>query len=494
MIQTITLSDKHWRLGELGEILQSGAKIEISSSIRESIHAKRKILEERIQSSDEALYGINTGFGALCNTTINDNELDQLQINLVRSHACGTGVNINPEIVRIVLLLKMKSLSFGFSGIRMEVLNFLALLYNLEIYPCIPEFGSLGASGDLAPLAHLSLSFLAEGKVFYKNQIYPTAELFEELHIQAPGLKAKEGLALLNGTQYSTALLIYNLFLANNLIAQSSAITALSLEAFNGNVVAFHPEIHSIRNQLGQQFCAEQVLHYLQGSDIHHREKSSVQDPYSFRCVPQVHGASLDAIDYVSIIAEREMNAVTDNPLILTDGSVVSGGNFHAQPIALAADFLAIALAELASISERRIYQLIIGQRGLPDFLTEDPGLHSGYMILQYSAASLVSMNKQLATPASVDSIISSKAQEDHVSMSANAGLKCKQIAQHTTNVLAMEWMTASRAMNWRKDWKMNAQLQKIVDEYRQLIPFESADHVLADQIPITAQFLKNKF
>ncbi|MBK6573064.1 MAG: histidine ammonia-lyase [Saprospiraceae bacterium] len=420
-----------------------------------------------------SIYGINTGFGSLCNTVIPEFELDQLQYNLVRSHACGTGNYISKESSRLVLLLKIISLSKGNSCIRSETLQFLIKLYNEDIIPAIPEMGSLGASGDLAPLAHLSLPILGEGSVWKNNSIISTTDFVKNGFLETPGLKAKEGLALLNGTQYSLALMIDACNQSIELIKQANYVASLSMEAYDVSLDFLNPEIHELRKQTGQIQIAKNLLNILSGTFLDKRAKNAVQDPYSFRCIPQVHGATLDTINFVIDIIQKEINAVTDNPVLLSDSTIKSGGNFHAQPLALCADFLSIAMAEIGSISERRLYKLIDGNRELPEFLTENPGLNSGFMIVQYSAAALVSINKQYATPSSVDSIVTSKGQEDHVSMAANAGIKCLKIISHIRQILTMEWMTATRAWNFRNKWELGPELKQIVEEYRTIIPYK---------------------
>ncbi len=472
-------------------ILDKNLSLSLSDHQQNFISQRRTQLLKLLENNDKAIYGINTGFGSLCNTVVPDHQLSDLQANLVRSHACGFGDIASPDLGRLVLLLKIISLSKGYSAIRPELIHFLIKLYNLQIYPVIPKMGSLGASGDLAPLAHLSLPCLGEGKVYYQNEVKDAIEIFKIFKIDIPYLQAKEGLALLNGTQFSLALLLHAFWTAKHCYDSANMIAALSMEAFNSNISYLHPEIHQIRNQNGQIQAAQELRKWFDGSDIQQRKDKSVQDPYSFRCAPQVHGASLDAINYCCQIIDNEINAVTDNPLLISTDEVLSGGNFHAQPLALASDFLCLALAELASISERRIYQLVCGLRGLPDFLTNEPGLNSGFMIVQYAAAAAVSMNKQLATPSSVDSIISSKAQEDHVSMAANAGIKCNQISELTEQVLAMEWMTACRAWTFRKNWKLNDKLEAIVTNYHKWIPFKVEDYIPSDDYDKAKSYLR---
>ncbi len=489
----VILTNKDWTFEEIIELWKSHQEIQLSPELISIINSSRSKLEHKLQDNDAPIYGINTGFGALCNSVISDDELDQLQINLVRSHACGSGKRISNHLVKLIVLLKIIGLSKSNSCIRLDIIQFLISLYNKNLFPVIPEFGSLGASGDLAPLAHLSLSVIGEGKLIDENgnEVDNVKSFFKKNNIQIPMLKAKEGLALLNGTQYSLARLIENLYLSKKILDQSLLTLALSMEAFNCSMDFLHPEIHGIRKQLGQIEMAKKLNHILRDSELHTRKKNSVQDPYSFRCVPQVLGASYDTFQHVQQIAVREINSVTDNPLMLSDGSILSGGNFHAQPLALCSDFLSIAISELGNISERRIYQLINGSRDLPDFLTQNPGLNSGYMIVQYSAASLVSMNKQMCSPSSVDSIVTSKGQEDHVSMAANAGIKSYEIVKRVQQVIAMEWMTATRAWEYRKlNWKLSNELGSLVNRYRSLIPFQEQDYIPSSEYIPTIEFM----
>lgn len=495
MNSCIVLENKDWTFEEIISIWKSEQCLKLSSALENIIQSSRNKLEDKLSKESRAIYGINTGFGALCNSIISNDELDQLQINLVRSHACGSGKPIHTELTKLILLLKIIGLSKSNSCVRLELVEFLIQLYNKNLFPIIPEYGSLGASGDLAPLAHLSLVCIGEGSLINdKGRIQNDVK--SELRAQSifiPMLKAKEGLALLNGTQYSLARCIENCYQGIQLYNQSILVSAMSIEAYNCNPDFLHEEIHTIRKQIGQIEVAKNLTSTLEKSELFSREKNSVQDPYSFRCIPQVLGASYDAIQYVKTIAEREINSVTDNPLMLTDGNILSGGNFHAQPLALSSDFLAIAISEIGNISERRIYQLINGNRGLPEFLTTNPGLNSGYMIVQYSAAALVSMNKQSCTPSSVDSIVTSKGQEDHVSMAANSGIKCYDVADRTQKIIAMEWMTACRAWQYRKaEWKLNEKLNNLLVQYRALISFKEEDHIPSLEFEPTICFLKS--
>ncbi len=475
------------------KVWKSGIPIEISEVVMKGVRDSRNRLEELIGSNADPVYGVNTGFGSLCDQVISDRDLERLQYNLVRSHACGTGIPVSEELTRLVMILKILSLSKGNSAVRPETLVFLVELYNRRLTPVIPRFGSLGASGDLAPLAHLTLLLIGEGKIWQNDQPVEALTVLQQNGLKPCGLMTKEGLALLNGTQFSLALLGSALVEARECTKVSAYVAALSMEAFDCSLDFLHPEIHKLRNQPGQIKVAAQINEILRESGLRTRSKASVQDPYSFRCVPQVHGASLDSFEYVWSVAEREANSVTDNPLLLSDGTVRSGGNFHAQPLALAADFLSIAMAEMGNISERRIYQLINGSRGLPVFLTQNPGLNSGYMIVQYSAAALVSNNKQLASPSSVDSIVTSKGQEDHVSMAANAGLRCLELVSHVAQVLAMEWMTAVRAWQYREKWSLHGPLSDWVRNYLDLIPFQEEDHIPSVQFQPALEFLRKQ-
>lgn len=475
---------------QLKSLLTNEQKISLSPDQLSMIQERRSVLEALIQHGDKAYYGVNTGFGALCNVVIPGDQLDELQSNLIRSHACGFGEPATEKIVRICLLLKIICLSKGVSAVRQELVAFLIELYNRNLYPKVPTIGSLGASGDLAPLAHLFLPCIGEGSFLLNGKEIPASMVLQNEGLKAPMLKAKEGLALLNGTQFSLALLLDNLMRAEKLYHLANLISALSCEAFNCTTSFLHPEIHALRKQAGQINAAAEISSWLENSNLNSRPDKSVQDPYSFRCAPQVHGACLDNLNYIRQTAENEINAVTDNPLLLSSGEIVSGGNFHAEVLAFASDHLSLAMCELANISERRLYQLVCGFRGLPDFLTTDAGLNSGYMIVQYAAAAAVSLNKQLASPSSVDSIVSSKGQEDHVSMAANAGLKHQQIVKNTSMVLTMEWMTACRALHFRKDVKLNPKLETLVKNYLHQFPIILEDHVPADFYEGSWQYL----
>jgi histidine ammonia-lyase len=464
----------------IATILKSKAKLALADSAREKIQSCRTYLDKKIGDSGKAVYGVNTGFGSLCKVKISDDDLEQLQYNLIRSHACGVGPVIPDEICKILLLLKIQSLSYGNSGVSVETVWRLIDFYNLDILPVIYEQGSLGASGDLCPLSHMSLALIGEGSVKYNGEIRPTAEVLKDFKLSALKLQSKEGLALLNGTQFMSSYAVYNLIKSQNIIHQSNKIAALSLEAYDCKAEPFLPQIHRVRNQSGQITTAKEIMELLSGSETFFAEKQQVQDPYSFRCIPQVHGACRDAIDYCKSIVEKEINGVTDNPnIFVEDDLIVSGGNFHGEPLALTLDFLAMALSELGNIAERRVYRLLSGARNLPEFLTPNPGLNSGLMIPQYTAASIVSQNKQLCTPASVDSISSCNEQEDHVSMGANAATKCLRVVENIEKILAIELLTAAQAFEFRRPLKSSIAIENFYTAYRSVVSFNESDRFL---------------
>ncbi|MDX5435676.1 MAG: histidine ammonia-lyase, partial [Pontibacter sp.] len=440
------ISSDHLSLETIESIINEKYTLALSEDAEQRITSCYNYLQQKIKDSDRSIYGINTGFGSLYSKKISPADLEQLQSNLVMSHACGTGPEVPAGVVKLMLLLKIQSLAYGHSGVQLQTVKRLIDFYNRDIYPVVYQQGSLGASGDLAPLAHLCLPLIGMGEVHYQGYKLASEHVLEMFSWEPIALKAKEGLALLNGTQFMAAYGVYVLLMAKRLSRQADLIGALSLDAFDGRIEPFNELIHLIRPHKGQLETAARFRELLDGSELITREKQHVQDPYSFRCIPQVHGASKDAIAYAEQVFLTEINAVTDNPNIFPDADeIISGGNFHGQPLALALDFLAIALAELGSISERRTYQLISGQRGLPAFLVAEPGLNSGFMISQYTAASIVSQSKQLCTPASVDSIPSSHNQEDHVSMGANAATKLYKVVHNLERILAIELMNATQ-------------------------------------------------
>jgi histidine ammonia-lyase len=487
--------DRQLSLTDIAQIINEQKKLTLSEDAVKRIEACRNYLDKKMLDDQHVFYGINTGFGSLCNTRVSKNELEQLQYNLLRSHACGTGNAVPQEIIKLMLLLKIQSLAYGHSGVQLATVNRLIDFYNNDILPVVYEQGSLGASGDLAPLAHLCLPLIGEGKVYVKQNdtwmVQQTSSLIQSY--EPIKLKSKEGLALINGTQFMLAYGVWCLLNAQKLSDVADKVAAISIDAFDCKTEPFHPLIHLIRPHKGQQQTAANILELLKGSEIAAQQKVHVQDPYAFRCIPQVHGAGKDALHYVQYTIENELNSVTDNPNIFPDEDLIlSGGNFHGQPLALALDFLAIAIAELGSISERRTYQLISGQRGLPPFLTQHAGSHSGMMIPQYTAASIVSRNKQLCTPASVDSIVSSNGQEDHVSMGANAAVKCKQVVDNVYTILSIELMNAAQAMEFRRPLKSGTAVEELYNQYRKHVSKLDGDRILHEDILLSEQFIRN--
>jgi histidine ammonia-lyase len=481
-------------LAQLDEILDSGVEVVVSNEAKEAIDKCRAYLDLKGKSKGKLIYGVNTGFGSLCNTAISPEDLEQLQRNLVLSHACGAGEEVPSHIVKRMLLLKAIGLSHGNSGAQSQTIERLLHFYNNNVIPIVYQQGSLGASGDLAPLAHMSLPLLGEGEVYYEGKKRSSSDALAILGLEPIILRSKEGLALLNGTQFMSAYGSYAASNAKKLWNQFNLIGALSLEAYDGRKNPFQANVNEIRNQNGQIETATVFRELFEGSEMINREKEHVQDPYSFRCIPQVHGASKDAIDYCSIIIEREINAVTDNPTVFVDeDDVVSAGNFHGQPLALSMDFLAIALAELGSISERRVYKLISGTRGLPAFLVAKPGLNSGFMIPQYTAASIVSQNKQLCSPASIDSIDSSNGQEDHVSMGSNAATKLYRVIDNCYSIQAIELMNAAQAMDFRNE-KSSNKIESLRTAYRNEVAFVDNDIYLHPLIKTSIEFVKNLY
>lgn len=477
----------------INDIIQTQKKLDLSEESRVNIEKSRKYLDDKIMQSDRPIYGINTGFGSLCNVKISPENLTQLQENLVMSHACGTGAPVSQPIVKLMLLLKIQSLSYGHSGVALKTVQRLVDFYNEDILPVIYEQGSLGASGDLAPLAHLALPLLGKGEVYYKNEIISAGEVLEQLKWQPLKLQSKEGLALLNGTQFMSAHGIYALLESYKICYLADVIGAVSIDAFDCNMSPFDELVQMVRPHRGQVKTAERLREFLKGSEIAVAEKEIVQDPYSFRCIPQVHGATKDTLSFVRKTFKTEINSVTDNPNIFMDADrIISGGNFHGQTLALALDYMAIALAELGNISERRIYQLVSGQRGLPTFLVENPGLNSGFMIPQYTAASIVSQNKGYANPSSTDSIVSSNGQEDHVSMGANGATKVLKVIDNLSTILGIEMFNASQALHFREPAKTSPFLLQMVEAYRKVVPVIKEDQVMAVHINNSKKFIQS--
>jgi histidine ammonia-lyase len=484
--------DNQWiSLIQFEEIISFGFQLELSEKAKQRILDCRNYLDDKIANSSNLIYGINTGFGSLCNTAISKNDLEQLQRNLVLSHACGMGEEVPNEIVKRMLFLKILGLAHGNSGVQLETVERLVFFLNNDIIPIVYQQGSLGASGDLAPLAHLSLPLIGEGEVDFQGKRYTGKEINSKFNLKPIVLKSKEGLALLNGTQFMSAYATFAVAAGFDLWNKFNQTSALSLEAYDGRKEPFQENVNAIRNQKGQIETAKFIRDILNGSEFIEREKEHVQDPYSFRCIPQVHGATKDTIDFCSQIIEREINAVTDNPTIFSeDDDVVSAGNFHGQPLALSMDYMAIALAELGSISERRTYKLISGTRNLPAFLVAKPGLNSGLMIVHYACASIVSQNKQLCTPASVDTIDSSNGQEDHVSMGANAATKLYRVIDNCYSILGIEILTAAQAIEFRKPIKSSSTINALFYSFRKEINFIEEDEYASSKMRQAKNFV----
>lgn len=477
------------------ESILNASSFEISPNAKKKIEDCRIFLEEKIKRSDAPIYGINTGFGALYNTSINESDLGKLQENLVMSHACGMGEEVPVHIVKLMLYLKARGLSYGSSGVQLQTVDRLISFLNNGIYPVVYQLGSLGASGDLAPLAHLTLPMLGKGEVTHEGKKLGAEKLKEKFSLAPISFKAKEGLALLNGTQFMSAYATYTLYQCKQLFEASLLISALALEAFDGRPEPFDEKIQNVRPHEGQKYVATKMRDYFKGSEMIARIKKHVQDPYSFRCIPQVMGANYDALQHIEKIFTTEINSVTDNPTIFPEADeIISGGNFHGQPLAINLDYLSIVAAEMGSISERRTYQLINGNRDLPNFLAANAGLNSGFMIAQYAAASIVSQNKHLCMPASVDTIDSSKGQEDHVSMGANAATKCYKIVQNLKSVLAIELFTAAQAMEFRRPVKSSPVIESLLADYRKEVPFLDQDAYMHELMKRTETFIQNRF
>jgi histidine ammonia-lyase len=474
-------------------ILNNKQIIELSQQAKDSIIKCRDYLDNKMKTQTEPIYGITTGFGSLCNHVISNDQLNKLQTNLVMSHACGFGDEVPQEIVKIMLLLKIQSVSYGHSGVQLITVQRLIDFFNNDILPVVYQQGSLGASGDLSPLAHMSLPLLGMGEVYFEGKKQAAADVLKKFNWQPIQLQSKEGLALLNGTQFMSAYGVYCCLRIFKLSRLADIIGALSLDAFDGRIEPFHELIQLIRPHKGQIKTARRIKNLLEGSELINRKKEHVQDPYSFRCIPQVHGASKDSINYVSYVFKNEINSVTDNPTIFPDEDlIISAGNFHGQPLALALDNLAIAMAELGNISERRTYQLIGGKRNLPHFLVAHPGLNSGFMIPQYTSASIVSQNKQLCTPSSVDSIESSQGQEDHVSMGANAATKTFKVLENLERILSIELFNAAQALEFRRPSKSSPYIENFVAEYRKHVKFIDDDEIMYTNMAKSAAFLRN--
>ena len=486
------ISSKRLSLEDVREIFDKGEKLALSKESEAAIIRCREYLDSKMDDVGRPIYGITTGFGSLYNVTIPKEDLSQLQHNLVVSHACGAGEKVRPEIVKLMLFLKIRNFAYGHSGVQLITAQRLIDMYNDDILPVVYQQGSLGASGDLAPLAHLSLPLIGLGEVLYKGKERPSAEVWKEKGWKPIKLQSKEGLALLNGTQFMSAHAVWSILKSMRLSRWADVIGAISLDAYDGRIEPFLPLTHLIRPHNGQISTGKRFCELLEGSQLIQRHKEHVQDPYSFRCIPQVHGAVKDNILYVKSVIENEINSTTDNPNVFPEEDmIISAGNFHGEPIAIPMDALAIAMSELASISERRTYQLIHGLRGLPKYLVANPGLNSGFMIPQYTAASIVSQNKGLCWPASCDSIPSSQGQEDHVSMGSNSATKLVRIVDNVERVLAIELFNAAQALEFRRPEKSSPTLEGVVAEYRKDVPFLDKDSYMHPLIEKSIEFIR---
>ncbi len=487
------ITNDHLSLQRLEEIMDRGEKIALSEGAIAAIEKCRRYLDSKMENVDRPVYGVTTGFGSLYNVTIPPEDLSQLQHNLVMSHACGTGETVRPEIVKLMLLLKVQCLSYGHSGAQLATVQRLVDMFNNDVIPVVYQQGSLGASGDLAPLAHMCLPLIGMGEVLYRGELRQASELWKELGWEPIRLQSKEGLALLNGTQFMSAHAVWSLIRAQRLSKWADVIGALSLDAYDGRIEPFLPLTHRIRPHVGQIETGERFLKLLEGSELIRRPKEHVQDPYSFRCIPQVHGAAKDNLHYVTSVIENEINSATDNPSIFPDEDmVISAGNFHGEPIAIPMDSMAVALSELASISERRIYLLVHGYRDLPRYLVAKPGLNSGFMIPQYTAASIVSQNKGLCWPASCDSVPSSNGQEDHVSMGANSATKLVRVVENVQTVLGIELFNAAQALDFRRPLKTSPLLESVVAGLRKTVPYIDEDTYMRPLIMNAVAYIRD--
>jgi histidine ammonia-lyase len=486
------ISSDRLTISRVEEIITNHYTIALSEDAKTRVNRCRQYLDDKVKEIDRPIYGVTTGFGSLCDVSVSADELSQLQQNLVMSHACGCGDRVDPRIVKLMLLLKIQSLSYGNSGVQLVTLERLVDFFNYDILPIVYQQGSLGASGDLAPLANMCLPLLGLGEVLYEGEVLPAKEVLDKFGFAPVRLMSKEGLALLNGTQFMSAHAVFAIINSRRLLKLANKIGAMSLDAFDGRIEPFGDEVNTVRAHPGQLATAHAVRGWLEGSELIARPKKHVQDPYSFRCMPQVHGAVSDTLNYVSSVIETEINSPTDNPTVFPDlDLIVSAGNFHGEPIALPMDFLALAMSELSSISERRIFRLISGQRGLPPFLVANPGLNSGFMIPQYAAASIVNQSKGLCWPTSCDSIPSSQGQEDHVSMGGNSATKLVRVVDNTERVLAIELFNAAQALEMRRPLKSSPAIEAWHAEYRKVVPYIDNDTVMSPLIAATVEFLR---
>jgi histidine ammonia-lyase len=488
---------KNLTLKSVARLLESKARLDLAQEALEAVKRSRAIVETRARG-EKALYGINTGFGVLAHERIPSKDLERLQHNLILSHAVGAGDEVPAEIVALMLLFKVNGLAVGLSGVRPVVIEYLIRFYNEGVYPIVYTKGSLGASGDLAPLAHLTLPLLGLGEVYRGEIRMPASQVLKELGLAPLRLEAKEGLALINGTQFMTAYAVHCLLRIQQSLVTADVVAAMTLESIRGSAAPFDARIHEARPHPGQKKVAARMRQLLRGSQIlpSHIDCPKVQDPYSIRCVPQVHGAAWESFEHARQVIERELNSATDNPLVFDDGDIVSGGNFHGEILAFVMDYLAIATAEIASISERRLFLLLggdtLGELKLPKLLMKDTGLNSGFMLPQYLAAALVSENKIFAHPASVDSIPSSLGQEDHVSMGATSATKLLEVVKNAETVLAIELMSAAQALDFIHPLKAGEGIEAAHAEFRKHISFAESDRLFHDDIQVALEVVRS--
>lgn len=478
MSQDIIIIDEKITIDDIIKVSRYNKKVELSLDSIKRIKKARNYIDEKTDSGT-LIYGVNTGVGKLCNTIVDYKQQQDYQKKIILSHACGSGDNYSTEIVRAAMLLLVNSISKGYSGTSLEVVNLFIQMLNKNITPIVPQKGSLGASGDLVPLAHMALPLIGCGQVFYKGKIYDSDQIFKQENIEIVNLKAKDALSIINGTHFMTAVGVILLYDSYKMIKVSDCSASLTIEALNGIIDNYNIKTHLLRPHLGQLNTSIIINNMLNNSQfITNSNEKKVQDAYSIRCIPQVHGASKDAFNYIKQVIEKEINSVTDNPLIFVDEDIVlSGGNFHGQPLALAYDFLSIALSELCNISERRIERLVNSNlSGLPPFLIKESGINSGLMIAQYVAASLVSENKVLSHPASVDSIPSSANQEDHVSMGSISVRKCLEIKNNLSRILSIELLCASQAIELKEKLKLGDGTSEIYEQIRSVVEFMDND------------------
>lgn len=491
MNNTFIIRPERITAAQVCSAVNNGSKLVLSDEAIARVERARKYLDEKVATAPEPLYGINTGFGSLCNISINAEDLCQLQKNLVMSHACGMGDLVDKKVVKTMLLLKVQSLCYGNSGVQVQTVQRLIDFFNNDIIPVVYQQGSLGASGDLAPLANMCLPLLGLGEVYYKGERCMAENVIKEMGWEPIQLMSKEGLALLNGTQFMSSHAVWAVYEASQLLKAANRIAAMSLDAFDGRLEPFGALVNEVRHHKGQIDIAENMRNLLSDSALAARHKEHVQDPYSFRCIPQVHGAALDAIRFVTEVIDDEISSPTDNPTIFPDEDIiVSAGNFHGEPIAMPMDYLCLALTELSNISERRIYKLIGGTRGLPSFLVAKPGINSGFMIAQYAAASILNQSKGLCWPTSCDSVPSSQGQEDHVSMGSNSATKLLRVVGNTRRILAIELMTAAQALEFRRPLQSSKTVENLHSDFRKHVPFIDVDTVMSPLLQKAENYL----